>query len=227
MKWFAWMLVGIAALLWIAPQARAADGPQAEVEAEHFDEAGADAGGGEHSGGAAGGRAAAINPLAFDPDLALFTLVIFLLLLAVLWKFAWGPIAAGLDKREQGIADQIAAAQASNEQAKALLAEYERKLLAAAAEVRGILDEARRDAEHTQQEILAKARSDARAERDRAIREIEIATDAALKELAERSTNLAIDLAGKIVQAHLQPADHARLIEEAMNRFPQAPAGRN
>ena len=43
----------------------------------------------------------AINPLEFKTDLALWTAVVFLLLLAVLWKFAWGPLAEGLDKRER------------------------------------------------------------------------------------------------------------------------------
>ena len=32
------------------------------------------------------------NPLSIPPDLAVFTAIIFLVLLAVLWKFAWGPI---------------------------------------------------------------------------------------------------------------------------------------
>ena len=86
-------------------------------------------------------------------------------------------------------------------------------------EVRGILDEARRDAQHTQQEILAKARDDARAERDRALREIETATQQALKELAGKSTDLAIELAGRIVRAELKPADHTRLIADAVAGF--------
>ena len=46
-------------------------------------------------------------------DLAIWTAVVFLVLLAILWKFAWGPIAEGLDKREQEIADQIAEAERS------------------------------------------------------------------------------------------------------------------
>jgi len=227
MKRFAWILVACAGCLWLAGSTRAQPAA-AEVEGENLEHAGEEAAE-DHAGEDHAGEehAAAINPLAFDPDLALFTLLIFLLLLAVLWKFAWGPIAAGLDKREQSIADQIAAAQAANEQAKTLLGQYEQKLAAASGEVRAILDEARRDAEHTQQEILAKARADARLERDRAIREIEIATDSALKELAERSTNMAVDLAGRIVQAQLKPADHTRLIDEAMAKFPKATAGSN
>jgi F-type H+-transporting ATPase subunit b len=166
-------------------------------------------------------------PEEFKRDLAIYTFVVFLLLLAILWRFAWGPIIDGLEKREHGIAENIAAAERSHEQAKLMLAEYERKLAASADEVRAIIDEARRDAEHTQQEILAKARADAQAERDRSLREIETARDQALKELGERSANLAVDLAGKIVRAQLNPADHTRLIEEAMARFPNGTPSKN
>jgi F-type H+-transporting ATPase subunit b len=163
----------------------------------------------------------------FKGDLAIFTFIVFVLLAAILWKFAWGPIMAGLDKREKRIADDIAAAKDANEEARRLLAQYEQKLADAQVEVRGILDEARRDAQHTQQEILAKARDDARAERDRALREIETATQQALKELAEKSTDLAIELAGKIVRAELKPADHTRLIADAVAGFATASPSKN
>lgn len=167
------------------------------------------------------------NPLAVDPDLAIWTAIVFLVLMAVLWKFAWGPISKALDQREERIAADIAAAQAANEDAKKMLAQYEQRLAAAQGEVRGIMEEARRDAEHTKQEILTQARNDARAERDRAVRDIELATDQALKELSERSTNLAIDLASKIVQAELKATDHARLIDEALATFPRGNPSQN
>ena len=42
----------------------------------------------------------------FCADLALWTAITFVLVLIVLWKFAWGPIIEGLDKREQYVQDQ-------------------------------------------------------------------------------------------------------------------------
>ena len=105
------------------------------------------------------------DPLAFDPDLAYFTLLVFVLLLAVLWKFAWGPILAGLEKREHAIAHEIADAKRQHEEANALVAQYEARLSAAGDEVRALLDEGRRDAEHARQAILTEAKSAAEAER--------------------------------------------------------------
>ena len=152
-------------------------------------------------------------------DLAIWTFVVFLLLLAILWKFAWGPIVAGLEKREQRIADNIAAAERANEQAKLLLVEYERKLAAAADQVRAMMEEARKEAEQVKLEIIAEAKEAAKLEFDRSKRELQRATDQALKELSERATNLAVDLAGKIVRAQLSQSDHARLVQEAMAEF--------
>ena len=94
-----------------------------------------------------------------ESDLALWTAVVFVLLLLVLGKFAWRPIANGLQKREQRIADEIASAERSNAEARDLLKEYEKRLGAAGEEVRQMLDAARRDAEQVGQRIVAFART--------------------------------------------------------------------
>jgi F-type H+-transporting ATPase subunit b len=171
---------------------------------------------------AEGGHAAAADPdpLIIDVDLAIWTLIVFLVVLAVLWKFAWGPIVDALEHREQHISDHIAGAERANEDAKRNLADYETKLAEAANEVREMIEEARQDADHTRQEIVADAKREAGAERDRALRDIETAKGTALKELAENSANLAVDLAGKIIQEKLKPEDHSALIRKAVDGFP-------
>jgi F-type H+-transporting ATPase subunit b len=167
------------------------------------------------------------QPQEFKSDLALFTLVVFLLLLAILWKFAWGPIVASLERREETIANHIAEAQRNHEEAKRLLAQYEQKLALAAGEVRELMEQARRDAEHAKQAILTEAKTEALAERSRSLHEIETAADAAMEGLAHRAAQLAVDLAGKILQSQLTTADHARLIEEAVAKFPASSPSAN
>jgi F-type H+-transporting ATPase subunit b len=155
----------------------------------------------------------------FKGDLALWTAVVFLLVLAVLGKFAWGPICDGLAKRESNIAGQLADAQRNNEEARKLLTEYEKKLDAAHDEVRALIEQGRRDAEKVGQQVLDKAREESAIERQRALQQIESATSAALKDLADRSATLAVELAGKIVGAQLKAADHSRLIEQSVAEF--------
>jgi len=165
-----------------------------------------------------------LNPITFRGwnfrgDLAIWTAVVFLIVLAILWKFAWGPIARALDARERNVAEQISAAEEANRQAKQLLEEHQRKLAAAGAEVRGILDQGRRQAEQLGRELLEKAKAEAQQHQQQAIRQVDAAADAALRELADRGAQLAVELAGKIVGTKLNPADHARLVEQTVEGF--------
>jgi len=220
------IVVAACAFLWTGRLATAQtdDHPPAEADADDFA-----AGDVVHPDGHTEGdlTAGPPQPLSVDPDLAIWTWAVFLLLLLVLAKFAWKPIVAALDERENNIAKNIEDAARQNEDARQLLAEYDRRLAAAQDQVRAILDDARRSAEQSQQEILAKGRAEAEAEMNRAKREIETATSVALKELAERSTDLAIELAGKIVRKELSAKDHAQMIQEAVGRFPDAGPSRN
>lgn len=167
-----------------------------------------------------------LNPISWDwieQDLALWTGVVFVLLLAILTKFAWKPIIEGLDKRERNLADQVAQAEAANQKAKDLLADYERKLADTGDQVRALIDQGRRDAEKVGHELVEKAKDEAKAELQRGLAQIDAATGAAIKELADRSASLAVDLAGKIVHAKLNAGDHANLIDQAVAGFVQGP----
>jgi len=159
------------------------------------------------------------NPLVFDPDLAIFSAIVFLILVFVLGKFAWPQIAAALDERERSIADNIAGAQAKHDEAKRMLEAHEAKLAAAASEVRELLEEARRDAEHTKNRIVAEAKQAAQEESTRAIREVKVAKDVAMQELAITSANLAIDLAGKVVREQLSKEKRDQIVREALGKL--------
>lgn len=175
---------------------------------------------GAHAGDDGAHAAAEPNPLTFDPDLAIFTGIVFVVLLGVLGKFAWPVIIEALEVRERRIEEHIAAAEQKHRESQDLLAQHEQRLAQTAEEIRALMEEARRDAEATRNQILAEAKTAAQAEHDRAVREIRNATDGALKTLAETSAAQALDLAGKIVQQKLEPSDHDRLIREALGKFP-------
>jgi F-type H+-transporting ATPase subunit b len=164
------------------------------------------------------------NPLAVDPDLAIFTGVIFVALFLVLRIFAWPQISAALEERERKIAENIAAAEARHADAKRLLAEHEAKLAAAAGEVRALLDEARRDAEHTKKSIEAEGQKMAKEELDRALREIRRARDATVQDLAETSANMAIDLAQKVIREQLSPEKNNQIVRDAVAKLTAEPS---
>ena len=173
----------------------------------------------EHGGGHGGDHSGDPNPLAVDLDLAWWTLVVFGVLFFILSKFAWPVISAALVEREKRVEDNIAQAEAKHEEAKQLLAEHEARLAGTADEVRALLEEARRDAEHTKAHILEDAKKAADAERDRAIRDVQRATDHAMKGLAETSANLAVDLAEKVVRQTITPEQQSVLVRDALDKL--------
>ena len=80
------------------------------------------------------------------PDTLLFSFIIFGVLLAILYKFAWGPIVEGLELREKKMADDIEGARAANEKAQAQLAAYDAKIAGAESEAAALIAEAKNDA---------------------------------------------------------------------------------
>ncbi len=156
------------------------------------------------------------SPAEFRSDMAIWSLAVFLLLLGLLGKFAWKPIMDGLDKREQGIEHQIAETRKSNEEAKRMLVSYERRLAEASDEVRGMLEEARRDSEATKQAIVAEARKAAEDEQARAKHEIGLARDEALSSIALKAGDLAVEVAGKFLREKIGKEDHSRLVRDSV-----------
>jgi len=160
-----------------------------------------------------------LNPMEFVTSTAIWTLVIFLTVCAILYKFAFGPITKALDAREQGIHDNIASAQKQNDDAKELLKQYQDKLDASKDEVRQIIEAAKKDAQRQGEDIVTRAREAAGMERERAMKEIESATTSALQSIAERSATLATNLAGKMIRAEVKPEQHRSLIDAALEEF--------
>lgn len=159
------------------------------------------------------------NPFAGDIGNALWTVVIFVLVVVVLGKFAWGPILKGLQARESYILESLEKAKRERTEAEARLKEYEDRLAQARTEATAIVDEGRRDAEVLKNKILEEARHEAEMERERTRREIRIATDTATKELYALSARLATDMAGRIIRKELTPQDHERLIAESIQEL--------
>jgi F-type H+-transporting ATPase subunit b len=158
------------------------------------------------------------QPSLIKPDVvvAAATIATFVLLLVILGKTAWKPILAGLKAREQGIQDQIQGAEKANADAKALLADYEKRLALAAEEARAIVEEGRKDAQAVRGKIEAEARAAAIEERERAVRDIELARQKALKDVYDEVARVATEVAGKIIQREIKPDEHRKLVEQGL-----------
>jgi F-type H+-transporting ATPase subunit b len=159
------------------------------------------------------------DPSDFKFDMSIYSFLVFLILLGVLYKFAWGPIATALEQREQTIHRQIEEARLASEKAAQQLREYEARLAAATEEARQIVSHARKDAEIAKDKIVAEARDAAAKERDRAVADIHVAKNQALDQIAQKSVQTAVGLARNILRREVQPQEHEAIIGEAIQQF--------
>jgi F-type H+-transporting ATPase subunit b len=158
-------------------------------------------------------------------DLGLWTLVVFLGLFFILSKVAWKPMLEGLKNREESIARALTEAEAARRETAELRTRLQAEINKAQEQARDIIAEASRGAQRTAEEMIAKAKAEIAAERDRLHRELTAAKDQALKELFDYAANLATLVSSKAVRRQLNEDDHRRLVDEALSEMRGA-AGR-
>jgi F-type H+-transporting ATPase subunit b len=166
-------------------------------------------------GDAAGHGGDEVNILEPQPSLAIYTLIVFLLLLAVLWRFAWGPLSKALHDREHSLETAFKDAEKARAEASALLEQHRQQMAQVQDQVRLIMEEANRKAQTVYQERLDQARADSEATAQRASREIAGAKEQALAEIYEKSADLAVSVAGRLLQREIGIDEQRRLIDVA------------
>jgi F-type H+-transporting ATPase subunit b len=149
-------------------------------------------------------------------DLGIWTIVVFLLLLFVLRRFAWKPMMEGLENREKHIHDELASAQKANADAQALKAEFEKRMAEAQQEVRELIEQARKNGEQVKADMISQATAEIQAERARLIHELDNLRDQAQLELFQRSTQLATLVAAKAIKRQVNLDDQHRLVDDAL-----------
>ena len=132
-----------------------------------------------------------------------FTFIAFIIVLLILKKFAWKPILKGLNDREKGIADALAAAENAKKEMANLKNENE-SLLAKAQEERAALLKTAAD---TRDKIIAEAQTKAKAEYDRIVADaqekIQQETNAALTNVKNQVGALVIEVSEKVLRKQL------------------------
>ncbi len=146
--------------------------------------------------------------------LIIWTIVIFVAVLLVLWKFAWGPILSAVATREKRIQDALDEAQARQAEAEKLLQEHRKQLAEARKEGQAILAESREDAQRLRKELEGKAREEGEALLARARAEIEREKDAAVDALRREAVDIALAAASKLLHEKLDGEQDRKLVME-------------
>ena len=160
-----------------------------------------------------------LSPFAGNVGNAVWTLAIFLIVVVVLGKFAWGPILSLLKQREDFIHKSLSDAKRDRDEAETRLKEYGTRLQSAQAEAVGIIEEARRDAERLRQELRERARSEADTMIKNAERQIELQTTRAVQQLRQEAVDLSVTIASKILQRNISKEDNDKLIADALRQI--------
>ena len=154
-----------------------------------------------------------VDLLAPNYGLMVWTLVIFLILLGVLSKFAFKPIIAAVEAREQALEDAINSAKRDREEAALLLAQHRAALDASRGEGQKLIADARAAAERVRAELVEQAHAEQARMLERARAEIDAERAKAIAELRKEAVDLAIMGAGKVIGQNLDRDANRKLVE--------------
>jgi F-type H+-transporting ATPase subunit b len=151
---------------------------------------------------------------AFNGGDAIFQLVMFLILLALLRKYAFGPVMNIMKQRETYIADEISSAESTNQEAKRLVEEQKDLLKQARTEAQSLVENAKKIGEQQKEEILLAARAESDRMKKAAIQEIATEKEQAITALREQVASLSILIATKVIEKELNEKEQEKLIHD-------------
>ncbi|MEH7415885.1 F0F1 ATP synthase subunit B [Neobacillus drentensis] len=143
-----------------------------------------------------------------------FQLIVFIILLALLKKFAWGPLMGIMKQREEHISNEITSAENSHLEAKKLLEEQRNLLKEARNDAQNLIENAKKQGDVQREEIITTARAEAERIKEAAKVEIEQQKEKAVAAIREQVASLSVLIASKVIEKELTAADQDALINE-------------
>jgi len=160
------------------------------------------------------------NPLVQpDPGLFIWTILTFLVLVVVLSKFAWGPLLAALQARQERISQSLDDAKRANDEMERVKRESAEIVRQAHVEASAIVSSSRTDAERVREETKQKARAEAAAIIAAAERQIESEAVRARDEVRREAADLAVAIASKLIRRNISVEDNRAMIDEMIGRL--------
>lgn len=160
------------------------------------------------------------NPLVQpDPGLFLWTILTFLVLLGLLAKFAWKPLLAVLDQRQEMIRKSLDDAEKARQKLEQLQQKSKEILSEARAEAQSIVSKSRTEAERLKAELREKAKAEADSILSNAEKQIQLETEKAISQIRTDVADLSHLIASKLIGKNLSKEDDEALIEESLKQI--------
>jgi len=163
----------------------------------------------------------AFTPFSINAGLIFWTILVFLVLLAVLWRFGWPALLKSVEERERRIQRQLEEAQRAQAESARLLEEHKKMIAAARTEAQEMVARARAVAEKERETLLAKAREEYEQLLARARKDIGEEKEKAILELRREAVDLSIAAASKLIEAKLDTDANRRLVMEYLSTLEQ------
>jgi F-type H+-transporting ATPase subunit b len=161
-----------------------------------------------------------MNPLIQpDPGLFIWTIVTFLVLLALLAKFAWRPLLEALESRQERIRKSLEDADRARQELERLQQESAKILQQARIEADAIVTQTRSDAERLREELKQKAKEEADNILRNAQQQIQLQTRQAIQQIRHEVADMAVLLASKLLDRNIAKEDNARLIDDTLKQI--------
>ncbi len=154
-----------------------------------------------------------------NTGVVIWTLIIFLGLVAVLGKYAWKPILGALEARERRIQEILDAAARDRAEAEKALEEHRRQLAEARQQSQQLLTEGRQAAERVRQDMLETARRQQDELLARARDDIRLEQEAAIQQIRREAVDLSLAAASKLVEKRLDASEDRRLVQEYLSQL--------
>ncbi|ANU27478.1 F0F1 ATP synthase subunit B [Planococcus versutus] len=146
----------------------------------------------------------------------LATFVIFILLMLLLKKFAWGPLMGVMQQREDLIKSEIETAENSRLESHKLLEEQRSLLKDARTQAQEIVENAKKQGEVSREEIITTARAESGRMKEAAVQEIANERDKAISAVREEVVALSLLAATKVLEKEISEEDNRQLINETI-----------
>lgn len=163
-----------------------------------------------------------VNLLSPNGGLMFWTLLIFIVLLVVLSRYAFKPLVAAVEAREAALESAITKAQQDRDAAAKLLAEQQAQLDAARAEAQKFIADGRATSEKLKATMLEETRAQQQELLERAKRDIENEKLRAIGDLRREAVDLALAGASKLIAKNLDDAGNRKLVEDFLASIPAA-----
>jgi F-type H+-transporting ATPase subunit b len=148
-----------------------------------------------------------------NPGLMVWTLVIFVILMFVLARFAFKPLFAAVEAREKALEDAIANAARDRAEAEQLLAQQRSQLEAARTEAQGIIADSRATAEKMRTDLLVQTKQQQEEMIEQARRAIDGEKTAAIDSVRREAVDLAIAGASRVIEKNLDSASNRQIVD--------------